>query len=174
MHKVLVNRLGGLSLPWKSVVRLTDRPDMTLDVYRGHKTTTQQQYNNNSHLAKSVDCFYFCKNGILVKNAYFLEQVQSLKSSTKIKTTILVCEGGCLIGLPTRNSDSETMFMMFNRPPRKKPQFQKIKKLQNLIHFNEQGISCIEVLVVSTFDASSKCCRRMEQSLRLVIKFMGR
>ena len=43
MHKVLVNRLGGLSLPRKSVVRLTDRPDMTLDVYRGCKTTNQQQ-----------------------------------------------------------------------------------------------------------------------------------
>ena len=43
MHEVLVNRLGGLSLPRKSVVRLTDSPDMTLDVYRGHKTTTQQQ-----------------------------------------------------------------------------------------------------------------------------------
>ena len=45
MHEVLVNRLGGLSLPRKSVVRLTDRPDMTLDVYRGRKTTIQQ-YNN--------------------------------------------------------------------------------------------------------------------------------
>ena len=43
MHEVLVNRLGGLSLPRKSVVRLTDRPDMTLDVYRGRKTTLQQQ-----------------------------------------------------------------------------------------------------------------------------------
>ena len=43
MHEVLVNRLGGLSLPRKSVVRLTDRPDMTLDVYRGGKTTMQQQ-----------------------------------------------------------------------------------------------------------------------------------
>ena len=43
VHKVLVNRLGGLSLPRKSVVRLTDRPNMTLDVYRGRKTTTQQQ-----------------------------------------------------------------------------------------------------------------------------------
>ena len=40
MHEVLVNRLGGLSLPRKSVVRLTDRPDMTLDVYSGCKTTT--------------------------------------------------------------------------------------------------------------------------------------
>ena len=39
MHEVLVNRLGGLSLPRKSVVRLTDRPDMTLDVYCGRKTS---------------------------------------------------------------------------------------------------------------------------------------
>ena len=30
-------------MPRKSVVRLTDRPDMTLDVYRGRKTTNQQQ-----------------------------------------------------------------------------------------------------------------------------------
>ena len=43
MHEVLVDRLGGLSLPRKSVVRLTDRPDMTLNVYRGRKTTIQQQ-----------------------------------------------------------------------------------------------------------------------------------
>ena len=43
MHEVLVNRLEGLSLPRKSVVRLTDRPDITLDVYRGRKTTMQQQ-----------------------------------------------------------------------------------------------------------------------------------
>ena len=43
MHEVLVNRLGGLSLPRKSVVRLTDRPDMTVDVYCGRKTTIQQQ-----------------------------------------------------------------------------------------------------------------------------------
>ena len=42
MHKVLVNRIGGLSLPRISVVRLTDRPNMILDVYRGRKTTIQQ------------------------------------------------------------------------------------------------------------------------------------
>ena len=47
MHEVLVNRLGGLSLPRKSVVRLTDRPDMTLGVYRGRKTTMQQQQQIN-------------------------------------------------------------------------------------------------------------------------------
>ena len=43
MHEVLVNHVGGLSLPRKSVVRLTDRPDMTLDVYCERKTATQQQ-----------------------------------------------------------------------------------------------------------------------------------
>ena len=48
MHEVLVNRLGGLSLPRKSVVRLTDRPDMTLGVYRGRKITIQQQQPTSS------------------------------------------------------------------------------------------------------------------------------
>ena len=43
VHEVLVNCLGGLSLPRKSVVRLTECPDMTLDVYRRRKTTMQQQ-----------------------------------------------------------------------------------------------------------------------------------
>ena len=53
MHEVLVNRLGGLSLPRKSVVRLTDRPDMTLDVYRGRKTTIQQySVQSFSHFAE--------------------------------------------------------------------------------------------------------------------------
>ena len=45
MHEVLVNRLEGLS-----VDRLTDRPDMTLDVYRGRKTTMQQQQLQISRL----------------------------------------------------------------------------------------------------------------------------
>ena len=54
MHEVLVNRLGGLSLPRKSVVRLTDRPDMTLDVYRGRKTTKQQKQPLIVQLLKSL------------------------------------------------------------------------------------------------------------------------
>ena len=45
MHEVLINRLGGLTLPSKSVVRLTDRPDMTLDV----TVDVKQQYNNNKN-----------------------------------------------------------------------------------------------------------------------------
>ena len=57
MHEVLVNRLGGLSLPRKSVVRLTDRPDMTLDVYHGRKTTMQQSSFNKflfTHCMKNL------------------------------------------------------------------------------------------------------------------------
>ena len=59
MHEVLVNRLGGLSLPRKSVVRLTDRPDMTLDVYRGRKTT-MQQCNNKAILIRPVKNYFPC------------------------------------------------------------------------------------------------------------------
>ena len=71
MHEVLVNRLGGLSLPRKSAVRLTDRPDMALDVYRGRKTTMQQQPGKGgkkvnifspSHMTKMVAKPVSCKN----------------------------------------------------------------------------------------------------------------
>ena len=43
VHELLVNRFGGLRLPSKSVITLTDRPDMTSAVYHGRKTKTQQQ-----------------------------------------------------------------------------------------------------------------------------------
>ena len=42
MHEVLVNCLGLLSLPRKGVVRLTVHPNMTIDIYHGGKTATQQ------------------------------------------------------------------------------------------------------------------------------------
>ena len=61
MHEVLVNRLGGLSLPRKSVVRLTDRPDMTLDVYRGRKTKVQQVQQSTG----SVICSH-SREGMLI------------------------------------------------------------------------------------------------------------
>ena len=54
VHKVLVNRVGGLNLPRKSVVRLTDRPIMTLDVYRGRKTTIQ--HTTTQFLLKNISC----------------------------------------------------------------------------------------------------------------------
>ena len=43
VHDVLVNRLGGLSLSRKNVVRLTGRPDMITAVCRGRKSATQHQ-----------------------------------------------------------------------------------------------------------------------------------
>ena len=43
VHAVLVNHLGGLSLPRKSVVWLTDCPDMTIVVYYERKTQQQQE-----------------------------------------------------------------------------------------------------------------------------------
>ena len=54
VHEVLVNRSGGLSLPRKSVVRLTDCPGMTLDVYRGCKPTTQQHSLIKSQMFTSL------------------------------------------------------------------------------------------------------------------------
>ena len=42
VHEVMVNRLGGLSL-----LRINDRPDMTLDVHHVRRTTIQQQQQWN-------------------------------------------------------------------------------------------------------------------------------
>ena len=66
VHEVLVNCLGGLSLPRKSVVRLTDHPDMTLDVYLGRKTTTQHNLSFATQaIARPGDSrefdFYLCR-----------------------------------------------------------------------------------------------------------------
>ena len=66
MHEVLVNHLGGLSLPRKSVVGLTDRPDMTLDVYHGRKTTIQQQQQHR-YLKPEVLMF---TNSLLLESLY--------------------------------------------------------------------------------------------------------
>ena len=49
VHEVLVNHLGGLSLPKKSVVRLTDPPDMTLAV-----TVNVKQQCNNKNLTMLI------------------------------------------------------------------------------------------------------------------------
>ena len=42
------------------MVRLTDRPDMTLDIYRRRKTTIQQQ-----SFAPEFQCCYFCESSCL-------------------------------------------------------------------------------------------------------------
>ena len=57
MHEVQVNHLAGLSLSRKSVLRLIDRPDMAIAVYRGCKTITQQQ---QQQYILSTAIAYFC------------------------------------------------------------------------------------------------------------------
>ena len=59
--------MRGLSLPRKSVVRLTDRPDMTLDVYRGRKTTIQQYF---AHWEVTVSLALFVNYFFLSLNHY--------------------------------------------------------------------------------------------------------
>ena len=81
MHEVLVNRLGGLSLPRKSVVRLTDHPDMTLDVYLGRKTTTEQQQ----------------QYGLLLDLFCFEMDFISLKLSFRPSTANYVCLVTCIL-----------------------------------------------------------------------------
>ena len=78
MHEELVNRSGGLSLPRKSVVRLTDRPDMTLDVYCGRKTTMQHM-RPPSKGGKKVNIF--CP-GHMTKMATMPIYAKSLKKSS--------------------------------------------------------------------------------------------
>ena len=58
MHEVLVNCLGGLCLPRKSMVGLTDHPDMTLDIYGGCKTTMQQQQLHKDICASQSESLY--------------------------------------------------------------------------------------------------------------------
>ena len=66
VHEVLVNRLGGLSLPRKSVVTLTDRPDMTLDVYHGRKTTIQQIVQFHIYMADFTrDMYMYRRQGCI-------------------------------------------------------------------------------------------------------------
>ena len=50
IHLQLVNRLGGLSLPRNCVVKVTDRPDMTIAVYREGKAEKiiKSKHNNNN------------------------------------------------------------------------------------------------------------------------------
>ena len=89
VHKVLVNRLGGLSLPRKSVVRLTDRPDMTLDVYHGPKTTTQQQ----QHFSLSVQMYRKLRYSLVLALLALLALASALTKCFKFNVNAFVCDG---------------------------------------------------------------------------------
>ena len=55
MQEILVNRLGSLRLPRKSVVRLTDCLYMTTDVYPGRNTTTTTTTNYSAREGQTVE-----------------------------------------------------------------------------------------------------------------------
>ena len=74
MHKVLVNRLGGLSLTRKSVVRLTDRPDMASDVYRERKITKQQQKKNKQLFWENVVVEEVCVCGMMERGCSYIRK----------------------------------------------------------------------------------------------------
>ena len=94
IHEVLVNRLAGLSLLRKRVVRLIDRSDMILAVYRGRKTTKslpnfflhflwavyncnigvkrfERQISNNLKHNLYQFVFFLTSNGIIIKTTFF-------------------------------------------------------------------------------------------------------
>ena len=85
MHEVLVNRLGGLSLPRKSVVRLTDRPDMTLDVYRGRKTTMQHM---KREFKPCVYCNTVTNHSFRFSYLEILLNVQNGKSNVQVDPSL--------------------------------------------------------------------------------------
>ena len=92
MHEVLVNRLGGLSLPRKSVVRLTDRPDMTLDVYRGRKTTIQQQQQQSMKLVHVRTITWSCMVGFEKKwvQMIIMTKLSVMKKNHVVRSKVYV------------------------------------------------------------------------------------
>ena len=61
------------------MVRLTDRPDMTLDVYRGRKTTMQQQQLKDRNGKVS-------KGGRTIFNPLFADGIDALVGDGAIRT----------------------------------------------------------------------------------------
>ena len=88
MHEVLVNCLGGLSLPRKSGVRLTDRLKMTSDVYRGRKTTTQQQQQLKGQNA------VLSANSVLLKANPLVKKIYCTRSKQQVLIFFSEGEGG--------------------------------------------------------------------------------
>ena len=95
VHEVLVNRFEGLSLSRKNVVRLTDRPDMTLDVYCGRKTIQQNPLvgevpncplrNANDFMASRIRTVIFRKSCIPSSVALWNSLDSSVRNTDSFK-----------------------------------------------------------------------------------------
>ena len=91
MDEVLVNRLGGLSLPRKSVVWLPDRPDMIVDVYRGRKHNNNNNKCNALQIHKSRTTTYRpSANGQVERyNRTLMDAVNVSLANRKISVTFI-------------------------------------------------------------------------------------
>ena len=87
MHEVLINHLGGISLPRKSVVRLTDRPDMTLDVYGGRKKNKSTTISYRQRCAViSTSCARCVNFTLLSKNSLAMRSGLLARPQKKVRT----------------------------------------------------------------------------------------
>ena len=68
------------------MVRLTDRPDMTLDVYRGRKTTMQQQQKPNTAQQPAIAAIHGPQN--LVRSGKFTTR---MVTNEKQNRPITIC-----------------------------------------------------------------------------------
>ena len=112
MHEVLINRLGGLSLPRKSVVRLTDRPDMTLDVYRGRKTTKQHKQQLFSYRLQLADDF-MCPS---LTNHFSFSSFSLAVSVTTVREAVIMLSIVMSSSLRPMSGANVLIFIALNMP----------------------------------------------------------
>ena len=124
VHEVLVNRLGGLSLHRKSVVRLTDRLNMTLDVYRARKTTIQQRQLSTEQV--SSECRVTHKNDnsahlyfvIMSPDPYFTSFSFPEYNSATIRNILMAfCRSMPMWSVTFKNNNSAHLYFLIMSPP---------------------------------------------------------
>ena len=98
MHDVLVNGLGGVSLPGKSVARLTDHPNMTIDAYHGRRRTTATTH------CRKYNFFPFCTLILIIFSNvtdFSPPEMKALRGTYRqVSLSIIVCQSICPSGAP--------------------------------------------------------------------------
>ena len=72
------------------MVRLTDRPDMTLDVYRGRKTTMQQQ-----QMLKHETVCLGPKSALVDRHSSFVRSLAGLLKTSAFGNVFTASSGHC-------------------------------------------------------------------------------
>ena len=74
--------------------RLTDRPDMTLDVYRGRKTTMQQQQQQQQMLEHETPCLG-PKSALVDRHSSFVRSLAGLLKTSAFGIVFIAPSGHC-------------------------------------------------------------------------------